>query len=78
MLGEQIAELKGKIMGQKVSDPEGPTMKTSISFIGSIKGTPVKQELSFISLTRYLTLCVVQFGGNLEKSINEINEQKET
>jgi hypothetical protein len=38
MLGEQIAELKGKIMGQRVLDSEGPTMETSISATGSFRG----------------------------------------
>jgi hypothetical protein len=28
MLGDQIAELKGKITGQRVLDVEGPTMET--------------------------------------------------
>jgi hypothetical protein len=36
MLGEQIAELKGKIMGQRALDTEGPTMETSVSFTGSM------------------------------------------
>ena len=38
MLGEQIAELKGKIIGQRVLDVEGPTIETSVSVSGSIKG----------------------------------------
>ena len=29
MLGDQIAELKGKLTGQRVLDVEGPTMETS-------------------------------------------------
>jgi hypothetical protein len=48
MLGEQIAELKGKVMGQRVLDSEGPTMETSASFTGSIKGTPVKVLVTFV------------------------------
>jgi hypothetical protein len=30
MLGEQIAEYKGKIIGQRVLDIEGPTMETTL------------------------------------------------
>jgi hypothetical protein len=47
MLGEQIAELKGKIIGQRVLDIEGPTIETSVSASGSIKGTQVKETLTF-------------------------------
>ena len=39
MLGDQIAELKGKITGQRVLDVEGPTMETSVSIEGSFRGT---------------------------------------
>ena len=48
MLGEQIAELKGKIMGQRVLDSEGPRMETSLSSTGSIKGTIVKETVTFV------------------------------
>jgi hypothetical protein len=37
MLGDQIAELKGKIIGQRVLDVEGPTMETNVSAKGSVK-----------------------------------------
>jgi len=49
MLGDQIAELKGKIMVQRVLDVQGPTMETSVSASGSIKGTQVKETLTFIA-----------------------------
>ena len=48
MLGEQIAESKGKIIGQRVLDVEGPTIETSVSASGSIKGTQVKETLTFV------------------------------
>jgi hypothetical protein len=32
MLGEQIAELKGKVTSQRVLDSEGPSIETTISF----------------------------------------------
>jgi hypothetical protein len=47
MLGEQILESKGKIIGQRVLDVEGPTIETSVSVSGSIKGTQVKETLTF-------------------------------
>ena len=47
MLGEQILELKGKIIGQRVLDVEDPTIETSVSVSGSIKGTQVKEILTF-------------------------------
>jgi hypothetical protein len=47
MLGEQIAELKGKIIGQRVLDVEDPTIETSVSVSGIIKGTQVKETLTF-------------------------------
>jgi hypothetical protein len=48
MLGEQIAELEGKSTGQRVLDSEGPTMETSVSFTGSIKGTTVTVLVTFV------------------------------
>jgi hypothetical protein len=48
MIGEQIAEFKGKVIGQRVLDVEGPTMETSLSFTGSIKGTPAKETVTFV------------------------------
>jgi hypothetical protein len=52
MLGEQIAELKGKMMGQRVLDSEGPTMETSISATGSVRGTQVNETLTFVARPR--------------------------
>jgi hypothetical protein len=37
ILGEQIAELKGKIMSQKILDAQGPTMETTVSASGRVK-----------------------------------------
>lgn len=48
MLGEQIAEFKGKVTGQRVLEVEGPTMETSLSFTGSIRGTPAKETVTFV------------------------------
>jgi hypothetical protein len=49
MLGDQIAELKGKILSQRVLDLEGPTMETSVSVVGAFKGTQVQEHLTYIA-----------------------------
>ena len=46
MLGEQFAELKGKITGQRVLDSEGPRIETSVSVSGTMKGVQI-QEITF-------------------------------
>lgn len=43
MLGEQIEELKGKIIGQRVVDVEPHTMETSVTGSGTIRGTQVTE-----------------------------------
>jgi hypothetical protein len=48
MLGEQIKELKGKIIGQRVLDAEG-TMEISISANGSAKGVQINGPITFVS-----------------------------
>jgi hypothetical protein len=48
MLGEQYGELKGKITGQRVLDVEGPTIETSVSVSGILKGVSVQEILTFI------------------------------
>ena len=49
MLGEQIAELKGKMMGQRVLDAEGPTIEISVSTRGSVRGTQVNESLTYVA-----------------------------
>ena len=49
MLVEQIAELKGKVIGQRVLDVEGPTMETSVSARGNVKGTQVNVSLTYVA-----------------------------
>jgi hypothetical protein len=52
MLGEQFAELKGKITGQKVMDSEGPCIEASVSVSGTMKGVAGgKGEPEMISYT---------------------------
>jgi|SRR5918994_6400713 hypothetical protein len=48
MLGEQYAELKGKITGQRVLDVEGPIIETSVSTTGTVKGAQVQEMITFI------------------------------
>lgn len=48
MLGEQIAELKGKVMGQRVMDAEGPTMETTLSQTGNVKGIQVNETVTYV------------------------------
>jgi hypothetical protein len=47
MLGEQIAELKDEVMSQRVLNAQGPTMETTVSASGSVKGTQVRETLTF-------------------------------
>jgi hypothetical protein len=48
MLGEQYAELKGKITGQRVLDVEGPIIETSVSTTGTVKGAQVQEMITLI------------------------------
>jgi hypothetical protein len=48
MLGEQFGEVKGKITGQRVVDLAGPSIETSITASGSLKGVQIKETLTFI------------------------------
>jgi hypothetical protein len=47
MLGEQFAELKRKITGQKVLDSEGPCIETSVSVSGTMKGVQIQEMITF-------------------------------
>ena len=48
MLGDQITDLKGKIIGQRVLDAEGPTIETSISSKGTVKGIQINESLTYV------------------------------
>jgi hypothetical protein len=50
MLGEQYAELKGKVTGQRILDIEGPTIETSVSASGTMKGIQVLELLTFVGI----------------------------
>jgi hypothetical protein len=47
MLGEQFAELKGKITGQRVLDSEGSRIETSVSVSGTMKGVQIQEIITF-------------------------------
>jgi hypothetical protein len=49
MLGELIYEQRGKISGYRVLDIEGPTVETSISGTGIIKGVDVTDVVTYWS-----------------------------
>ena len=48
MLGEQYAELKGKVTSQRVLDVEGPTIETTVSTTGTMEGVQVQEIITFI------------------------------
>lgn len=48
MLGDPIGEIKGKVTYQKVIDVNGPTMETSISASGTLKGVQVTETLTYV------------------------------
>jgi hypothetical protein len=48
MLGEQIADLKGKVMGQRVIDALGPTMETTLSQSGNVNQIQVNETVSYV------------------------------
>lgn len=49
MLGEQIVEWRGKVMGRRVLDAEGPTVETSVSASGSVRGTQANESITFVA-----------------------------
>jgi hypothetical protein len=50
MLGEQYAELKGKITTQRVLDVEGPIIETSVLATGTMKGIQVQEMVTFTGI----------------------------
>ncbi len=48
MLGDQIIDAKGKVTGQRVLDAEGPTVETSVSNSGSVKGVRLNEILTYV------------------------------
>jgi hypothetical protein len=52
MLGEQIAEAKGKLTGQRVLDVEGPKIEYSFLTNGRIKEIDITHMATFYSIPR--------------------------
>jgi hypothetical protein len=52
MLGELIYESKGKIMGQRVLDTEGPKIETSFSASGTYKGNEVVEIATYWNIAK--------------------------
>ena len=48
MSGEQFGDVKGKVTGQRILDVEGPTIETSLTASGSLKGAQIKETPTFI------------------------------
>jgi hypothetical protein len=49
MLGDPIGEMKGRVTYVKVVDVEGPTMETSVSASGTLKGVQVTETLTYMA-----------------------------
>ncbi len=49
MLGDPIGEMKGRVTYVKVVDVEGPTMETSVSASGTLKGVEVTETLTYMA-----------------------------
>jgi hypothetical protein len=45
-LGEQYSALKGKVTGQRILDSEGPSIETSVSVSGTMKGVQVEEMIT--------------------------------
>lgn len=48
MLGEQISEFKGKVVGQRVLEIEPLAMETSVSAKGTVKGIQATDLITFV------------------------------
>jgi hypothetical protein len=49
MLGELIGETKGKISNRNVVSVEGPTIETTVSSSGTLKGVQVNEILTYVA-----------------------------
>jgi len=49
MIGELIAELKGKSVGRRVVDVDGPSMEISVSLGGNMRGTQVTESATYVN-----------------------------
>jgi hypothetical protein len=51
MLGELIGEMEGKVSSQRVIDVKGPTMETSVTASGKLRGVQVIETLTYVAKT---------------------------
>jgi hypothetical protein len=51
MLGELIGEMEGKVSSQRVFDVKGPTMETSVTASGRLRGVQVTETLTYVANT---------------------------
>jgi hypothetical protein len=51
MLGELIGEMEGKVSSQRVIDVKGPTMETSVTASGRLRGVQVTETLTYVANT---------------------------
>jgi hypothetical protein len=51
MLGELIGEMEGKVSSQRVFDVKGPTMETSVTASGRLRGVQVIETLTYVANT---------------------------
>jgi hypothetical protein len=51
MLGELIGENEGKVSSQRVIDVKGPTMETSVTASGRLRGVQVTETLTYVANT---------------------------
>ena len=52
MLGDKIGEVKGKIMGERILDVEGPKIEYSFSANGRMKGVDITHLAKFWTIPR--------------------------
>jgi len=51
MLGELIGEMEGKVSSQRVIDVKGPTMETSVTASGRLRGVQATEILTYVANT---------------------------
>jgi hypothetical protein len=71
MLGEKI-EVKGKVMGQRVIDAQGPTTKTTLSSSGNVNGMAVNETVSYVGRPRSPRILHAKGIGVLVSTEGEI------
>jgi hypothetical protein len=71
MLGEKI-EVKGKVMGQRVIDAQGPKMETTLLSSGNVNGMAVNETVSYVDRPRSPRILHAKVNGVLVSTEGEI------